>query len=100
MNKYANRHWKIGEKNKFGKESYLLHFIEFYENEIILGFVQDEKEEDVFIYSSNFMNVEDDAITADNVEDAKEIFETMIVDYINNQISDLEEKIEKFEKLN
>lgn len=91
-----NKFWEIGEKNLHGKECYLLYLTEFYEDKLILGFIQDEESEDVFIYNSEFINVEYDTIIADNVEDAKEILESMVVDYMNEQITELEERIKRF----
>lgn len=100
MNKYANRYWEVGEKNKFGKESYLLHFTEFFDDEVILGFVQDEEDEDSYVYTSKLMNVEYDIVNADNIEEAKEMLESMIIDYLEEQISCIEETIKKFNELN
>lgn len=98
MGKYANRYWEIGEKNKFGKECYLLHFTEFIDDEVILGFVQDEEDENSYVYTSKLLGVEDDIITAEDVEDAKEIFESMIVNHLESEISDLQMTIDKFEE--
>ena len=40
-----SKYWEIGDKNKFGKECYKLHFTQFYDDEIVAGFVQDEEDE-------------------------------------------------------
>lgn len=93
---YENRYWEVGEKNDFGKECYKLHFTEFYDDEVILGFVQDEVDNDTYIYVSELLNVENDVITADSVEDAKEQFEEMVIDHIEEEISCLENKLAKF----
>ena len=34
-----SKYWEVGEKNKFGKECYRLHFTQFYDDEIVAGFV-------------------------------------------------------------
>ena len=50
-----NKYWEVGEKNEFGKECYKLHFSQFYEEEkenVVAGFVQDETDENVYIYVS------------------------------------------------
>lgn len=100
MKTYANRHWETGEKNIFEKECYLLHFNQFNEkDEPILGFVQDEKNEKEYIYSSEILNVEYDTITADSVEEAKEILEKKIVEHFNEKILELEETVRKFNEL-
>lgn len=97
-NKYENRYWEVGEKNCFGKECYKLHFTEFYDDEVILGFVQDEEDTGTYIYESKLLKVENDLINAVSVEDAKARFEEMIIDYIEEKISCLESKLEKFKE--
>lgn len=94
--KYENRHWEQNKFNDLGNPIYELHFREYYDDEMILGFVKDEDEDDEWIYSSNFLNVEYDIIIADSVEDAMEEFEEMIIEHIQEEISDLEERLEKF----
>lgn len=94
-----NKYWEVGEKNDFGKECYKLHFAEFYEDEVIVAFVQDEVDEDTFIYVSEVMNVEYETIIADSIEDAKQQLEEMIVDYWNDEINIMENRIEKFKEV-
>lgn len=94
--KYKNRYWEVGEKNDFGKECYKLHFTEFYDDEVILGFVKDEVDTDTYIYASELLKVENDVVTAKSVENAKVRFEEMVIDYIEEEISCLESKLEKF----
>lgn len=77
-----NKYWEVGEKNKFGKECYKLHFSQFYEEEnenVVAGFVQDETDENVYLYVSEELNVEYDTIIADSIEDAKQQIEDMLV---------------------
>lgn len=97
--KYENRHWEQNETNKHGNPIYELHFREYYDDEEILRFVKDEEEDDEWVYSSSILNVEHDTIIADSVEDAMEEFEEMIVEHIQEEISGLEEKLEKFNEL-
>ena len=97
--KYENRHWEQNKFNDFGNPIYELHFREYYDDEMILGFVKDEDEDDEWIYSSKFLNVEYDTIIADSVEDAMREFEEMIVEHIQEEISGLEQKLEKFNEL-
>lgn len=97
--KYENRHWEQNKFNDFGNPIYELHFREYYDDEMILGFVKDEDEDDEWIYSSKLLNVEYDTIIADSVEDAMQEFEDMIIEHIQEEISDLEEKLEKFNEL-
>ena len=94
--KYENRHWEQNEINKHGNPIYELHFKEYYDDEEILRFVKDEEEDDEWVYSSNILNVEHDTIIADSVEDAMKEFEEMIIDHIQEEISDLEERLKKF----
>ena len=97
--KYENHHWEQNEANKHGNPIYELHFKEYYDDEEILRFVKDEEEDDEWVYSSRFLNVEHDTIIADSVEDAMEEFEEMIIEHIQEEISDLEERLEKFNEL-
>lgn len=53
------KYWETGEKNDFGKECYRLHFSQFYEEDdenVVAGFVQDETDENIFIYVSKQPN--------------------------------------------
>ena len=85
-------------KNKFGKECYKLHFTQFYDDEVVAGFVQDEEDDNVFIYTSKEMNVEYDTIIADSIEDAKEQIEEMLVEHWNDEINYLENRISSFQE--
>lgn len=97
--KYEYRHWEQNETNKHGNPIYELHFREYYDDEEILRFAKDKEEDDEWVYSSSTLNVEHDTIIADSVEDAMEEFEEMIVAHIQEEISDLEERLEKFNEL-
>ena len=62
------KYWETGEKNDFGKECYRLHFSQFYEEDdenVVAGFVQDEADENIFIYVSKELNVEYDTLFAE-----------------------------------
>ena len=94
-----NKHWEVGGKNKFGKECYELHFSQFYEENdenIVAGFVQDETDENVYIYTSKELNVEYNTIIADSVEDAKQQIEEMLVEHWEDEIDYLESRIKAF----
>ena len=93
-----SKYWETGEKNKFGKECYKFHFTQFYDDEVVAGFVQDEEDDNVFIYTSKEMNVEYDTIIADSIEDAKEQIEEMLVEHWNDEINYLENRISSFQK--
>lgn len=95
-----NKYWEVGEKNKFGKECYKLHFSQFYEEEnenVVVGFVQDETDENVYIYVSEELNVEYDTIIADSIEDAKQQNEDMLVEHWKDEIDYLENRIKAFQ---
>ena len=32
-----SKYWETGEKNKFGKECYKLHFTQFYDDEVVVS---------------------------------------------------------------
>ena len=94
------KYWEVGDKNKFGKECYKLHFSQFYEEEnenVVAVFVQDETDEDLYLYASEELNVEYDAIIADSIEDAKQLIEDMLVEHWEDEIDCLESRIKAFQ---
>lgn len=97
---FMSKYWETGKKNYFGKKIYHLHFTQFYEENdknIIASFVQDETDENVYIYISKELNVEYDTIIADNVENAKQQIEDMLVGHWEDEIDCLESKIKAFQ---
>jgi len=88
--KYENRYWLVNDN------VYELHFIQFYDDETILKFIQDKDDSENYIYASDLLNVENDEIQADSIEDAMEQFEDMVVEHINDEISYYEEMLDKF----
>lgn len=95
-----NKYWEVGEKNEFGKECYKLHFSQFYEEEnenVVAGFVQDETDDNVYIYVSEELNVEYDTIIADSIEDVKQQIEDMLVEHWKDEIDYLENRIKAFQ---
>ncbi len=89
---YENRYWL---KNN---DVYELHFTQFYDDEIILKFIQDKNDLENYIYVSDLLNVEHDEIQADSIEDAMEQFEDMVVEHINDEISYYEDMLNKFQE--
>lgn len=92
IREYENRYWLKNDN------AYELHFTQFYDDEIILKFVQDKDDLENYIYVSELLNVEYDEIQADSIEDAMEQFEDMIVDHIKDEISYYEEMLDKFKR--
>lgn len=88
--KYENRYWLVNN------DVFELHFTHFYDEEIILKFVQDKDDSENYIYVSDLLNVEHGVIDADSVEDAMEQFEDMVIDHIQEQIVYYEEMLDKF----
>lgn len=88
--KYENRYWLAND------DVFELHFTQFYDDEIILKFMQDKNDSENYIYVSDLLNVEHDDIQADSVEDAMEQLEDMVVEHIQEQIGCYEEMLEKF----
>lgn len=76
IREYENRYWLVND------DVYELHFTQFYDDEIILKFV----------------NVEHDEILAESIEDAMEQFGDMVIDHIQEQISYYEEMLDKFQE--
>lgn len=87
-----NRYWLKND------DVYELHFIHFYDDEIILKFIQDKDDSESYIYVSKLLNVEHDEEFAESIEDAMEQFEYMVVDHIQEQISYYEEMLDKFQE--
>lgn len=88
--KYENRYWLVND------DVFELHFTQFYDDKVILKFVQDKDDSENYIYVSDLLNVEHDEIQADSVEDAMEQFEDMVIEYIQEQIYYYEEMLERF----
>ena len=87
-----NRYW-INNENV-----YELHFEPFYDDEIILKFIQDKEDSSNFIYVSDMLNVEHDAIIVDSVEGVIEEFEYMIEEHLKGEINYYEELLRKFKE--
>ena len=93
------KYWETGEKNEFGMDFYSLDFSQFYEENdenVIAGFVQDETDENIFIYVSKELNIEYETLFADSIEDAKHQIEDMLIDLWNDEINYLEDRIKSF----
>lgn len=89
---YENRYWLVNG------DVYELHFTQFYDDEVILKFVQDKNDSENYIYVSDFLNVEYNEIFADSVDDAMEQFEYMVADHIQDKICYYEEMLDKFQE--
>lgn len=88
-------------QNKYWHEEngvYELHFTHFYNDEVIIKFVQDKDDPETFWFVSDFLNVESDCINTDSIEDAKEEFEEKVEEYIEDQIAYYEEMLERFKE--
>lgn len=92
IREYENRYWLKNDN------VYELHFTQFYDDEIILKFIQDKNDRENYIYVSDLLNVELDWIIAESIEDAMEQFENMVVDHIKEQIEDYDEMLNKFQE--
>lgn len=92
IREYENRYWLKND------DVYELHFTQFYDDEIILKFIQDKENSENYIYVSGLLNVEHDDILADSIEDAMEQFEDMVVDHIQEQISYYDDMLDKFQE--
>jgi len=92
IREYENRYWIKSD------DVYELHFTQFYDDEIILKFIQDKGNSENYIYVSELLNVEHDEILAESIEDAMEQFEDMIIDYIKEKIAYYDEMLDKFQE--
>ena len=96
MSKHANRHWEVNSDNK---DIHELHFTEFYDDEIIATLVPGDDEDPTFWnYHLNFDGYTDTFITADSLEEAEEQVEDAVVEYWEDEISRLNECIDKFKE--
>lgn len=92
IREHENKYWLLNDG------VYELHFTQFYDDEIILKFIQDKNDSENYIYVSELLNVEHDKEFAESIEDAMEQFEYMVVDYIQEKISYYEEMLDKFQE--
>lgn len=92
IREYENRYWLQND------DVYELHFTQFYDDEIILKFIQDKEDSENYIYVSELLNVEHDEEFAESIEDAMEQFEDMVLEHIQEQISYYDEMLEKFQE--
>ena len=67
--------------------AYEFYFYPYEEDNLVLTFVQDKNNENVFWYSSGMLKVEYDCIEARNVESAKEEFEDMIYNELEDRVA-------------
>lgn len=92
IREYENRYWLQND------DVYELHFTQFYDDEIILKFIQDKEDSENYIYVSELLNVKHDEEFAESIEDAMEQFEDMVLEHIQEQISYYDEMLEKFQE--
>lgn len=92
IREYENRYWLIND------DVYELHFTQFYDDEIILKFIQDKDDSENYIYVSDLLNVEHDELLAESVEDAMDQFEDIVIDHIKEEIAYYEEMLDKFQE--
>lgn len=88
---YRNRYWLTND------DVFELHFTQFYDDEVILKFIQDKDDLENYIYVSDLLKVEYDEITANSVDDAMEQFEDMVAEYMQDEINYYEEMLKKFQ---
>lgn len=89
---YENRYWLLND------DVYELHFAQFYDDKIILKFIQDKEDSENYIYVSDLLNVEHDEEFAESIEDAMGQFEDMVVDHIKEKIAYYDEMLDKFQE--
>lgn len=92
IREHANRYWLKND------DAYELHFTQFYDDEIILKFIQDKDDLENYIYVSELLRVEHDEILAASVEDAMEQLEDMVIDYIEDEIAYYDGMLDTFQE--
>ena len=93
IREYENRYWLLND------DVYELHFTQFYDDEIIIKFIQDKEDSENYIYVSDLLNVEHDEEFAGSIEDAMEQFEDIVIDYIKEKIDYYDEMLDKFQEV-
>ena len=95
-----SKYWKNIGNNKYGKSCHALYFTSFDEDEndnnILAIVAQDNKVPEYYNYVSREMNVEDDDLMAENIEYAKIQIEEKLIEFWEDEIAEIEDKIEKF----
>lgn len=95
---HENWYWEVEEfpNALVGK----LHFTQFYDDEVILEWQQNNDKKDDFYYISKLMEVEYDSIyvPSESPDEAMEQFIDMIEDHIQGQIFFYEDMLEKFQE--
>lgn len=86
----ANRHWE--ERNG----CYELHFESYGNDEVVLKFTPDKKDNTCYWYVSKDLNVEADYEFCESMEDAKETFEIMYEQHLEGQLGYYEELLEQW----
>lgn len=101
MKKHSNedKYWEHDEI----ENNYKLHFIRFYEDEIIAIMFQDEDEDNVMLWADykleNVYKNYPEPLTSETIEDAKVEVEERIVELVQEQVEYLQSWIHKFESI-
>lgn len=97
-----SKYWKNIGNNKYGKSCHALYFTLFDENEnddnILAIVAQDHKIPEHYNYVSREMNVEGDDLMAESIEDVKIQIEEKLIEFWEDEIAEIEDKIEKFKE--
>lgn len=97
-----SKYWKNIGNNKYGKSCHALYFTSFDEDEnddnTLAIVAQDNEVPEYYNYVSREMNVEDDDLIAENIEDAKIQIEEKLIEFWEDEIAEIEDKIEKFKE--
>lgn len=90
------KQWIETKKNGYGQQCYELYFNEFYDDMMLAGIVQDHEDDSTYIYVSPELNVEFETLEAISIEHAQQQIESMLIEHWEDEIADLEDKIQKF----
>lgn len=101
MKNYSNedKYWEHDEI----ENNYKLHFIRFYEDEIITIMFQDEDVDDVMLWADykleNVYENYPEPLVSETIEDAKTEVEERIVELVQEQVEYLQSWIHKFKSI-
>ncbi len=100
MNSNEDKYWEHDEI----ENNYKLHFIRFYEDEVIAIMFQDESDEDnVMLWADyklkNVYEKYPEPLDSETIEDAKAEVEERIVELVQEQVEYLQSWIHKFKSI-
>ena len=100
-NNFENRHWSIADETaENGNPVYELHFTEFYDDEIIATFYQDDEDSSTYFMTSKSLRQDETLFNASSVEDMQEQVAEFVIEMWNDEVKCIQDRIQKFNERN